>query len=416
MRIAILTTGTRGDLQPYVALGLGLKAAGHDIVLSGPENFSDWVQTYGIEYVPGGIDIQALLQSPEGREIIAGNPISILRNMRRVGSQLMAGTIEASTEACKDADLILYHPKVPIAVDIAEAWNIPIIATALQPVLVPTGAFPCMGISVRSLGPNFNRMSYAVVRAQRALFAKQLNQWREEALGLKPVGRFGRAAYLNDAPIPVLHAISETILPRPEDWPDHAYLTGYWFLEDQTGWVPSPDLQTFLDAGPPPVYVGFGSMTDTDPKEKAALITKAVEKSGSRAVIASGWGGIDASTLPKNMFAIDSAPHDKLFPLMSAIVHHGGAGTTASALRAGKPQVVVPYFGDQPFWGARVEALNVGPTPLPQKRLTPEKLASAIRAITKDKNMLSHADSIRLKLVEEDGVASAIKTIERVVS
>jgi len=416
MRIAILTTGTRGDLQPYVALGLALKAAGHDIILSGPENFADWVQTYGIEYAPGGIDIQALLQSPEGREIIAGNPISILRNMRRVGSQLMAGTIEASTEACKGADLILYHPKVPIAVDIAEAWNIPIIATALQPVLVPTRAFPCMGVSVRSLGPTFNRLSYAVVRGQRALFAKQLNQWRQEALGLKPAARFARAAYLNDTPIPVLHAISEVILPRPEDWPDYAHLTGYWFLEDQTGWVPPPGLQAFLDAGPPPVYVGFGSMTDTDPRAKAALITNAVEKSGSRAVIASGWGGIDASTLPKDTFAIDSAPHDKLFPLMSAIVHHGGAGTTASAFRAGKPQVVVPYFGDQPFWGARVEALNVGPTPLPQKRLTSKKLASAIRAATKDKSMLSHANSIRLKLAEEDGVASAIQTIERIVS
>jgi len=416
MRIAILTTGTRGDLQPYVALGLGLKEVGHDIILSGPENFSDWVRTYGIEYVPGGIDIQALLQSPEGREIIAGNPISILRNMRHVGSQLMAGTIEASTEACKDADLILYHPKVPIAVDIAEAWNIPIIATALQPILVPTSAFPCMGVSVRSLGPYFNRLSYAVVRGQRALFAKQLNQWRYEALGLKPIGRFARAAYLNDTPIPVLHALSETIVPRPEDWPDYAHLTGYWFLEDQTGWVPSAKLQAFLDAGPPPVYVGFGSMTDTDPKEKAALITKAVEKSGSRAVIASGWGGIEASTLPKNMFAIDSAPHDRLFPLMSAIVHHGGAGTTASAFRAGKPQVVVPYFGDQPFWGARVEALNVGPTPLPQKCLTSEKLASAIRAVTKDKNMSSHADTLRLKLAKEDGVATAIQTIERIVS
>ena len=116
------------------------------------------------------------------------------------------------------------------------------------------------------------------------------------------------------------------------------------------------------------------------------------------------------------MFAIDSAPHDKLFPLMSAIVHHGGAGTTASAFRAGKPQVVVPYFGDQPFWGARVEALNVGPTPLPQKCLTSEKLASAIRAVTKDKNMSSHADTLRLKLAKEDGVATAIQTIERIVS
>jgi sterol 3beta-glucosyltransferase len=412
MRIAILTTGTRGDLQPYLALALGLQAKGHDVVLCGPENFAEWVIGHGIEFVPGGIDIQALLQSPEGREMVAGNPIAIIRNFRDIGTKLMAGTIDASTQAAKGADLILYHPKVPIAVDLAEAWNIPIAATALQPILVPTAAFPLLVFGAKSLGARLNRWSYILLRGQRVVFAKQLNKWRTEVLDLPPLGRFANAAVLNGKPIPVIHAISEAIIPRPDDWPEYAHLSGYWFLKDQSGWMPSPEFQTFLDAGAPPVYVGFGSMTDKDPAAKARITIDALERANCRGVIATGWGGLDTAELPDTVFQIDSAPHDKLFPLMSAVVHHGGAGTTAAAFQAGKPQIVVPYFGDQPYWGARVEGLGVGPPPLPQKRITAKKLARAIRAAVRDKNMSSHAETIAHQLATEDGVSKAITIIE----
>jgi len=413
MRIAILTLGTRGDMQPYVALALGLRAAGHDVVISGPENFAEWVQGFGFDYVSGGLDLQALLQSPAGRDLISGSLFAIIRNFRDLSTKVTAEVIEGGTRATENADLILYHPKAFVGVDLGEAKNIPVIATALQPVLVPTGDFAIAGLGNGRLGRRLNRWSYAAVRAQRALFSGQINRWRTEVLGLPALPRFAKTGEINGTPLPVLHAHSKHVVPRPADWPDHAHVTGYWFLDDTSGWAPPDDLQTFLDAGPPPVYVGFGSMTDKDPEAKARLVIEAVAKAECRAVIATGWGGLTADDLPDTVFAIDGAPHDKLFPLMSAIVHHGGAGTTAAAFRAGKPQLVAPYFGDQPFWGNRVADLGAGLPPLPQKKMTADKLAHSLRGIVKDKTFASHAETLAHELAKEDGVSTAVGLIER---
>ncbi len=413
MRIAILTLGTRGDVQPYIALALGLRAAGHDVVISGPENFTDWVQSFGFDYVSGGLDLQALLQSPEGRDLISGGLLAIIRNFRHISQKVTAEIIDGSTQATEGADLILYHPKVPVAADLGEAKNIPVIQTALQPVLVPTGDFAIAGLGNGRLGRRFNRWSYAAIRMQRALFSKQLNAWRTGTLDLPPLPRFARGGEIKGSALPVLHAFSEHVIPRPLDWPDWAHVTGYWFLDDTSGWTPPEDLQAFLDAGPPPVYVGFGSMTDKDPAAKARLVIEALAKADCRGVIATGWGGLTADDLPDTVFAIDGAPHDKLFPLMSAIVHHGGAGTTAAAFRAGRPQLVAPYFGDQPFWGHRVADLGVGPPPLPQKKLTADKLAHVLRGLVKDKSYASHAETVAHALAKEEGVATAVELIER---
>lgn len=416
MRIAILTLGTRGDMQPYVALALGLRAAGHDVVLSGPENFTDWVHDFGFDYVSGGLDLQALLQSPEGRDLISGSLFAIIRNFKDLSTKITAEIIEGGTQASDGADLILYHPKVPVATDLGEAKNIPVIQTALQPVVVPTGDFAVAGLGNGRLGRRLNRWTYGAIRAQRAMFSKQLNDWRTGVLGLDPLPRFAKSGEIKGQTLPVLHAYSEHVVPRPTDWPATAHVTGYWFLDDISGWVPPADLQAFLEAGPPPVYVGFGSMTDKDPEAKARLVIEAVAKADCRAVIATGWGGLNADDLPSTVFAIDGAPHDKLFPLMSAIVHHGGAGTTAAALRAGRPQLVVPYFGDQPFWGHRVAGLKVGLPPIPQKKLTSDKLAHALRGIVKDKSFASHAETVAHELAKEDGVANAVTLIERLAA
>lgn len=416
MRIAILTLGTRGDMQPYVALALGLRAAGHDVVISGPENFADWVQGFGFDYVSGGLDLQALLQSPEGRDLISGSLFAILRNFRDISQKVTAEIIEGSTQATKGADLILYHPKVPVATDLGEALGIPVIQTALQPIIVPTGDFAIAGVGNGIFGRRLNRWTYGAIRAQRAMFSKQLNAWRTGTLGLPPLPRFARGGEIKGKTLPVLHAFSEHVVPRPADWPESAYVTGYWFLDDTSGWTPPDDLQTFLNAGPPPVYVGFGSMTDKDPEAKARLVIEALSKAECRGVIATGWGGLTADDLPETVFAIDGAPHDKLFPLMSAIVHHGGAGTTAAAFKAGKPQLVAPYFGDQPFWGHRVAHLGAGLPPLPQKKMTSDKLAHALRGIVKDKSFTSHAETIAHELAKEDGVSTAVDLIDRLAT
>lgn len=212
---------------------------------------------------------------------------------------------------------------------------------------------------------------------------------------------------------PMLGAYSPSIIPHPSDWPDSAHVTGYLFLDTQAGWQPSPELTAFLEAGDPPVYVGFGSMAGREPERLAGVALEALAKSGQRGLLLTGWGGLRAGSVPDNVFAVDTAPHHWLFPRMAAVVHHGGAGTTAEGLRAGVPAVTVPFVLDQPFWGARVKALGLGPDPIPQKRLTPDRLANAIRTAVTDSDVKQRASSYGAAIRAEDGVANAVKVINR---
>jgi UDP:flavonoid glycosyltransferase YjiC (YdhE family) len=171
-------------------------------------------------------------------------------------------------------------------------------------------------------------------------------------------------------------------------------------------------LVDFLDAGAPPVYIGFGSMANRTSQKMAQLAKEALELSGQRGILAAGWGGLDGANLPASIFALDSVPHAWLFPRMAAVVHHGGAGTTAAGLRAGVPSVIVPYLGDQPFWGKRVAEMGVGPQPIPRRKLTPGLLAEAIRIATTDQNMRAKAAALGERIRSEDGIARMIEIIE----
>jgi len=205
--------------------------------------------------------------------------------------------------------------------------------------------------------------------------------------------------------------VSEHVIPRPADWPKDAHLTGYWILEPNASWQPSPELVQFLEAGPPPVYIGFGSMAGKEPEAKARIVIEALAKAGQRGIIASGWGGLQASDLPDSIYMIDEAPHHWLFPRVSTVVHHGGAGTTAAGLYAGKPSIICPFIADQPFWGQRVHALGVGPAPIAQGKLTADNLAAAIQTATSDENMRSKAAALGEKLRAEDGVANTVRLV-----
>jgi sterol 3beta-glucosyltransferase len=191
-------------------------------------------------------------------------------------------------------------------------------------------------------------------------------------------------------------------------------MNGYWFLDQPNDWQPSVELQAFLDAGDPPVYVGFGSMAGRKPQRLAQIVIEALQAANVRGVIATGWGGLDANDLPETIFKIDQAPHDWLFPRMAAVAHHGGAGTTAAGLRAGRPTVICSFIADQPFWGARVYALGVGPKHIPQKQLTVEKLAAAIREATTNPAMRQRAADLGEQIRAEDGVADTVALIERI--
>ena len=192
-------------------------------------------------------------------------------------------------------------------------------------------------------------------------------------------------------------------------------MTGYWFLDRLEEWQPPAELEEFLGAGEPPIYFGFGSIFGRDPLRLTRIVVDAVKATGVRAIIARGWGGLETTELelPETVLAIDSAPHDWLFPKVAAVVHHGGGGTTAAGLRAGRPTIVCPFFGNQPFWGARIEALGVGPRPIPQKKISVEKLSAAINRVRSDASIQERAEAIGQQIRSEDGVANACDFIDR---
>ncbi len=204
------------------------------------------------------------------------------------------------------------------------------------------------------------------------------------------------------------------MIPAPPDWGADKHVTGYWFLDDGEDWTPPPALIDFLEAGPAPIYIGFGSMSSRKPEETAELVIAALQLANQRAILLSGWSGLQKTDLPDTVFMIDSVPHSWLFPMVAAVVHHGGAGTTAAGLRAGVPSVVVPFFGDQPFWGGRVASLGVGPTPVPRGKLTAERLASAIQEAVTNKAMRQRAAALGAKIQTEDGLARAVEIVQHI--
>jgi sterol 3beta-glucosyltransferase len=241
-------------------------------------------------------------------------------------------------------------------------------------------------------------------------FGRYVNEFRER-FKLPPLNSADFYQIL--ASTPLLGAYSPTVIPPPLGWPETAYITGYWFLDHSPEWQPSPALQEFLEQGEAPVYIGFGSMAARSPEQYAEIALEALALSGRRGVLATGWGGLQVLDVPENVAVIDAAPHDWLFPRMAAVVHHGGAGTTAEGLRAGIPTQIIPFIVDQRFWGSRVRALGAGPQPIAAKGLTALKLADAIRSMTTNPGMKSRAQEIGRMIRSEDGVGRAVQIIQQ---
>jgi sterol 3beta-glucosyltransferase len=237
-----------------------------------------------------------------------------------------------------------------------------------------------------------------------------INQFRRETLRLPPQSARQNAAAWHGQP--VLLGYSPQVVPHPADWPPNVHTTGYWFLDDDPGWVPPPQLLEFLAAGERPVCIGFGSVVGSQREAWQRLLLEAVSRSGRRAVLLAGWAGLGGEQLPPNVLGLEAAPHDWLFPRMAAVVHHGGAGTTAAALRAGVPQVVVPHLADQPFWGAQVQRLGVGPRPIPRPKLTVENLSAAIQTASTNYDMLVRALQLSEIIKREDGVGAAVARLD----
>ena len=351
MRVAIHTLGTRGDVQPYIALALGLMQHGHAVQLAAPVQFAAFVQDRGIPLAPLPGEFLDVMETPEGKAAIAGGEgfgagLKLLKHVR----PMMRTLLDAEWAAVKGfgPDAIVYHPKSLAAPHLAEKLRVPSLLASPLPGFTPTSAFPSPLLPFATLGP-LNRLNHQLaIGGASLLFGRLIRDWRTS---LRLPAR--RAAQDSGT----IYAYSPHVLPKPHDWSGDVLVSGYWFLNNSS-WQADERLSAFLQGGEPPVYIGFGSMPGLDPVQMTKLVTAALAKTGKRGLLATGGGALGVGANTGKVHFIGAAPHDQLFAHVGAVVHHGGAGTTAAALRAGRPMVAVPFFGDQPFWGRRIAELG----------------------------------------------------------
>jgi sterol 3beta-glucosyltransferase len=416
MKITLLALGSRGDVQPFAALGIGLMRAGFRVCLATHSYFEEFVRSHSLEFFPVEGNPQAIVEGDDGRAWLETqrNPLKFASGFRDLMGPVLERAMKDGLDACTGSDALLFGgPGYYIGYSIARKLDIPYIQGYLQPVH-PTQAFPSALFPVSFKGGGwFNYLTHALGGTILwQLLLPSVNKARRLYLDLPPLTRVGPFFEMNHEKRPVVMGYSPAVLPKPGDWGDWIHVTGYWDLP-QHPWQPPQELLTFLDQGPPPVYIGFGSMANRDPKRMAGIAVEALERSGQRGVLLTGWGGLAQADLPPSVFKLDEAPHDWLFPRMSAVVHHGGAGTTAAGLRAGKPAVIIPFFGDQAFWGDRLHELGVAPPPLSQKKLSAASLARALEMALNDTNLHSCARVLGERIRAENGVKAAAKIIQQ---
>ena len=415
MIILIFTLGSRGDMQPYLALAVGLQHAGHRVTLATSREFSELIQAYGVGVHPVRFSVQALMQQPETQVIMkSGNILRQFRLMREVMDK-SAEAMDDFWDAAQDTDFVVQTGTGNGGAEAASQRGLPMAMASALP-FPPTRAFPSFFLPMRfSLGGGYNYLTHTLMHAMlwRGLGGPATNRWRA-TLGLPPWRSYAHMyGSMRAAGTPWLFGYSPTVLPKPADWEDYHHVTGYWFLDAPAGWRPPTDLAHFLESGPPPVYVGFGSMSAEDPERRTRLVLRALELSRQRGVLSTGWGGVRRLEPSPGVFFCDDVPHAWLFPRMAAVVHHGGAGTTGANLRAGVPRILTPFAGDQAAWAEQVVKLGVGPRPAGIKKLTAEKLAQAIETVVHDGALRARAATLGERIRAENGVANAVDVIER---
>lgn len=424
MKITILVYGSLGDVQPYVALGAGLKRAGHDVQVAADPFYESLIRRHGVAFVPVSGNPAEVLESEAGQLVMddeAGmmKRMSAYRAFNREMAQHIAKNLEESWAACRDAEVFIYSFLAFGGYHIAEKLGVPAFAVAISP-FTHTRTMPSINFAPREwLGGRYNMLTHTLT--ERLFFmppsSHQINRWRQQSLGLKALPRKGHMGNLRrSSAIPVLYSFSPVLVPRPPDWPDWVHADGYWFAEADETWRPPQDMADFLAAGPPPVYIGFGSMSvkagGRAVADRLGMLFQALDRAGQRGIISVGDNVPQEIPFPATVFRCGAVPHDWLFPQVSMTVHHGGSGTTAQSLRAGVPMLITPFMWDQPFWGRQVAALGLGPAPIPHKRLTADNLAKALREVVDSPTTRDAARAAGERVRRENGVARTVDVIQ----
>ena len=427
--VRLISVGSRGDLQPYLAILLELRRRGHAVQLIGSVNFQAVAEAHAVPFVPLPGDFRELLASERGLDLMQGKPV------RLVGDQLLAALMRTAQRAVAGTDLLLLTPLTLWGYHLAEAEGcrlvvlspVPIHATGDYPFLRFPGAPPTpqQRSLPQRLKRRLNRSSYRLVSLLKWQQDQRVIQAFRAQHGLPPLS-WGGTLSRRDPPARladpvVLHLFSPQLLPPPADWKPSAAVSGYCFLEprsasgviEPTSFAPSNELRAFLESGSKPFYAGFGSMIPRDPERLGQVLVDAAAQAGERLILSPGWGKVlPRGALPPSVQLLDDCPHSWLFPQVQGAIHHGGAGTTATTLRHGLPSTVVAFFADQPAWGRLLEQLGVSPATHRLATLSAEALAASLRAIRDNPTHSQRAQELQHALAAEDGVVNAAAAIE----
>ncbi|KAI3399807.1 hypothetical protein diail_5604 [Diaporthe ilicicola] len=449
LNLVVQIVGSRGDVQPFVALGKVLKDTyGHRVRIATHATFQKFVEENGLEFFciggdpaelmafmvknPGlmpGIDALKSGEITKRRKGIEQIVLGCWRSCIEAGDGLGPPVeTDLSNEPLGDdyslpgnpedkpfvADAIIANPPSFGHIHIAEKMGIPLHVMFTMP-WSPTRAFPHPLANIQSTDTDdvmTNFVSYALVEMMTWQgLGDVINRFRTKVLDLEPLSLIWAPGLLSRLRIPTTYCWSPALIPKPNDWGREISIPGFYFLDLATSYTPEPDLAAFLESGPPPVYIGFGSIVVDDPNKLTRMIFDAVTQAGVRALVSKGWGGIGADSvgIPEGVFMLGNCPHDWLFKKVSCVVHHGGAGTSAAGIKTGTPTVVVPFFGDQPFWGAMIAKAGAGPAPIPYKQLTAEKLAEAITSALRPETQ-ARAKELGEKIRQEKGTDQGAKS------
>lgn len=400
MRIVLVTFGSRGDVQPMLALSLALKSAGHDVLLSGPPEKAAWAEEYGCPFHPLGSDLTTFIDSMPDAHTVG----SAIRFVSYVYKETLA-QFDVLPKIISGADLVVGASLVIALATVAEYMGIRYRFIAFTPEILPSRDHPYPAFKTQGLPKWYNRMTWMVMRIiDRMGLTRVLNRKRRQ-LGLSPV----RDSWLHILGQDVIVASDKEIVELPSDLEITATQTGYLHLDQKKPYL--KDLETFLSVGPPPVYVGFGSMPKHDQAGNVSMIVKAVRSAGQRAIIGKFWDGVSEFSNAEDIFFLRRYPHLDLFPRMAAVIHHGGAGTTATTAISGVPQIIVPHILDQYYWGHHIYRAQLGPKPIWRSKITSKKLSSAIRECLSNKQIQQNAKTTSELIKQKDSQTMTVREL-----
>jgi sterol 3beta-glucosyltransferase len=411
MKYGIISTGSRGDVQPFIALALALKERGHTVTLVTNENFRSFVEGFDIDYLPIAGDTEKIINSPEALKLLEGGSIfKFFYHIQKVSAETADQANRDILQACANFDhLITSVLPLPVVYSIAEKYQKKLAVVFLSVPPVPTREFPFQVFGAKG-HPWFNRLSYRLTGLAYLMIRKKMNEFRKQ-IGLPPANVM-KAMLKSD--MLAITAISQLLLPQPKDWPSNAHVTGFLFLppsaREKPGQQEIPEgLEAWLAAGDTPVYMGFGSIPIPDQAKLIRALQGLLTQ--KKVIFAAGWSTLDNLPTHPNLFVTKYVNHDWLLPKCTAAIIHGGIGTIAAVLRSGRPLIVVSILADQPINGQMIQQKGLG-FHIPFKQLSPEKLLQAIRA-AEDPQTTKNSKAAAEFVKAEDATGNAISLIER---